>query len=94
MVAAPAADNVRQKLAVGQKLETGDQGPRGAAGRRPPVYLNRNTAVTYECRGELTLNRGEIYVERWFSPPRYATNKSAEETLPPASSSICPRARW
>ena len=44
-----------------------------------PVYLNRNTSVTYECRGELRLNCGEIYVERRFSR-RDAANAADKRT--------------
>ncbi len=83
MVAAPAAADVRQKLAVGQKLEAGDQCRAAVLDDGTPVYLNRKTSVTYECRGELTLNRGEIYLERRFSLPREAVSKSAEEKPPP-----------
>ena len=46
------------------------------------VYLNRNTAVAYECRGELTFRRGEIDVERQLSPLPDAMAKDADEKPP------------
>ncbi len=82
IVAAPPAADAREKLAVGQKLAAGDQPRAVLLDDGTPVYLNRDSAVTYECRGELTLDRGEIYVERRFVPSRNVASKGAAEKPP------------
>ena len=78
MVAAPPPADPRQALAVGQKVETGSRRRAVLLDDGTPVYMNRDTAVDYDCRGELTLLRGEIYFERRPSPPGGAADKSAE----------------
>ena len=54
----------RQVLQVGQSAETGsDQRRRLALADGSILYLNRDTAVTLTAAREVTLRRGEIYVE-------------------------------
>ena len=83
MVAAPAARESRPTLAVGKRLCAGDQPFAVLLDDGTPVYLNRDTAVFHECCGELTLTRGEIYIERRMPPAAETAAKLAPEKPQP-----------
>ena len=62
--AGTAAPQAAEVLQVGQSAETlGDQRRRLALADGSILYLNRDTAITLMAAREVTLRRGEIYVE-------------------------------